>query len=89
MVEPSAGIIKNSVVSQISAFVYYNSQVMANVMDDPGFKSKFNSMIYTQIEKDFGNYIDAKARINSRSLHHVYEWNRAGEKSARLFKLNR
>jgi hypothetical protein len=89
MVEPSAGIIKNSVVSQISAFVYYNSQVMANVMDDPGFKNKFNSMIYTQIEKDFGNYIDAKARTNPRSLHHVYEWNRVGEKSARLFKLNR
>ncbi len=35
---------------------------------------------------DFGNYIDALARSKPKSLHHVYEWQRAGNKTARLFK---
>ena len=89
MAAPKAGIIKDSIVSQISAYLYYNSHVMAEVMKNQGFKNKFNSIIYNQVEKDFGLYIDAKARINPRSLHHVYEWDRVGEQGARLFKLNK
>lgn len=89
MSKTDKGIFKNSVVAQIAAYVYYNTEVMNNVMNNPGFKSKFNSMIFNQIEKDFGNYVDSKARISKKSLHHVYEWNRSGDPEARLFKLNR
>lgn len=33
-------------------------------------------------------YIDTMARLNSDSLHHVYEWYQAGSPAARLFDLN-
>lgn len=33
-------------------------------------------------------YIDAAARANPESLHHVYEWNETGSSSARLFKIS-
>ncbi|MGA1049197.1 MAG: hypothetical protein ACO3UU_14415 [Minisyncoccia bacterium] len=89
MSQADDGFLKNSIVAQISAYIFYNSEVMNQVMQNPGFKNKFNYMVYNQIEKDFGNYVDAKARISKRSLHHIYEWDRAGEAEARLFKLSR
>lgn len=33
-------------------------------------------------------YIDANARVNPDALHHVYEWDRAGSPSARLFDID-
>ena len=33
-------------------------------------------------------YVDASARVNPQSLHHVYEWYMAGEANARLFKFS-
>lgn len=82
------GLFKDSTVAQISAALYYQANVVAKLTDNPGFKSLFKSTIFDQINKDFGNYIDAKARTSPKSLHHVYEWKKAGQQSARLFKLN-
>ena len=70
--------LKDSTVAQISAYVYYNAHVI----------SKLSEMIFKQINEDFGNYIDSLARSRPKSLHHVYEWGKAGNKSARLFDLN-
>jgi len=47
----------------------------------------FKKIIFNQINKDFGEHIDAQARSKPKSLHHVYEWKRVGNKNARLFKL--
>jgi hypothetical protein len=33
-------------------------------------------------------YIDAEARSNPRALHHIYEWNKTGSPSARLYDIN-
>lgn len=82
-------LIKDSLVAQISAYAYYNSEIMSGLMSHTGFKKQFNNTIFKQIEEDFGNYVDAKARSSQRSLHHVYEWNRNGDKEARLFKINK
>jgi hypothetical protein len=41
-----------------------------------------------QFIEDFNAYADSFARANPHVLHHVYEWNMAGDESARLFKLN-
>lgn len=35
-----------------------------------------------------GKYIDARARMNERSLHHVYEWDKVGNENGRLFKFD-
>lgn len=82
-------IIRDSNVAQISGALYYQANVIAKLTTNKAFKETFKNTIYTQINKDFGLYIDAKARTNPKSLHHVYEWKKVGNKNARLFELNR
>lgn len=80
-------IIKDSTVAQISAALYYQANVVSKLSQNKKFKEVFQKTIYNQIQEDFGNYIDAKARTNPKSLHHVYEWKKTGNKAARLFQL--
>ena len=82
------GIIKDSTVAQISAFLYYEAAVLSKLTSNAEFKHLFKSTIFNQIEKDFGQYIDAQARTKPKSLHHVYEWNKTGNPTARLFDLH-
>ena len=84
---PKNGIIQDSSVAQISAALYYQANVIAKLTSSKQFKETFRKVIFTQIMEDFGNYIDAKARVSPKSLHHVYEWKRIGQKDARLFSL--
>ncbi len=81
--------LKDSLVAQISAAVYYKATVMSKLTSNKNFQNKFSTVIFNQIEKDFGEYIDAKARTTPLALHHVYEWKKAGDKEARLFELNK
>lgn len=81
--------LQDTTVAQISAALYYQSNVIAKLMSNTGFKNKFQTMIYNQIDKDFGDYIDAQARTKPKSLHHVYEWKKTGQEPGRLFKLNK
>jgi len=78
-------VLKESLVSQISAAIYYQAQVVSKITTTKGFQSSFRKSIFEQIEKDFGLYIDAKARTSPETLHPVYEWKRGGSPSARLF----
>ena len=82
-------VIKDSMVAQISAILYYKSHVIANLTSNKAFQDKFSEIIFQQIDKDFGEYIDALARSKPKSLHHMYEWKRTGQKTARLFTLSR
>lgn len=45
----------------------------------------FNKELSVFIEEALNKYIDAKARANPQSLHHVYEWDMVGSPSGRLF----
>lgn len=81
------GMLQDSNVAQISAALYYKANVISKLESNTAFKQKFHKIIFDQIEEDFGNYIDAKARIKPKSLHHVYEWRKTGQTSARLFNL--
>jgi hypothetical protein len=83
------GPLKDSTVAQISAFVYYEASVISKLTSSAKFKSLFVDTLFNQINLDFGNYIDSLARSKPKSLHHVYEWKRVGDKSARLFRLNK
>ena len=57
--------------------------------NNKAFQNKFKTVIFDQIDKDFGEYIDAQARVKPKQLHHVYEWDKIGNAQARLFKLKR
>ena len=83
------GVLKDSTVAQISAFVYYEAAVISKLTTNKAFQNAFSKLMFDQINLDFGNYIDALARSKPKSLHHVYEWKKTGNKSARLFKLNK
>lgn len=83
------GPLKDSTVAQISAFVYYEAAVISKLTTNSQFKTLFTKTMFDQINTDFGNYIDALARSKPKSLHHVYEWKKTGNKTARLFKLNK
>lgn len=85
---PTNGAVRDSNVAQISAFLYYQSNVMAKIEQNEEFKNLFKTTIFNQIDKDFGLYIDAMARTKPKSLHHVYEWNKTGLPASRLFALN-
>jgi len=84
-----SGPLKDSTVAQISAFVYYEAAVISKLTSNAQFKALFTKTIFDQINTDFGNYVDALARSKPKSLHHVYEWKRNGNKESRLFKLNK
>jgi len=49
---------------------------------------EFNRVLGGYTAESLGMYIDSKARMNSSTLHHVYEWGKVGDSSARLFKIN-
>jgi hypothetical protein len=83
------GILRDSTVAQVSAFLYYEAAVLSKLTTNAEFKNLFKTTIFNQIEKDFGMYIDSQARTKPKSLHHVYEWNKVGVPTARLFKLSR
>ena len=89
MYSNQSGPLKDSTVAQVSAFVYYEAAVISKLTTSAKFKELFTKTIFDQINTDFGNYIDALARTKPNSLHHVYEWKKTGNKSARLFRLNR
>ena len=84
----SGKILKDSTVAQISAAVYYQAQVASKITTNKQFQDKFQSVIFKQLDKDFGLYVDSQARVNPKSLHHVYEWNKTGNAGSRLFDLN-
>ncbi len=89
MYQNQKGPLKDSTVAQVSAYVYYEASVISKLTTNKAFQSAFTKIIFDQINTDFGNYIDALARSKPKSLHHMYEWKKTGNKSSRLFKLNK
>lgn len=87
--KPMSGAIRDSTVAQISAALFYKTNVMAKLASNPQFQSAFRNVIFDQLEVDFGAYVDAKARTSPKSFHHVYEWGRIGDDKARLFQLKK
>lgn len=83
------GTFKESLTAQISAAIFYQATVISKLETNKAFHSTFNKIIFDQIERDFGFYIDSQARTKPKSLHHVYEWQKVGQETARLFKINK
>jgi hypothetical protein len=88
MAGTSGTILKDSTVAQISAAIYYQAKVVSKITTNKQFQSKFQSVIFKQLEQDFNLYLDSQARMNPKSLHHMYEWKKVGNPKSRLFKLN-
>lgn len=81
-------VLKDSLVAQISAAIYYKSHAIIGLTESPKIKGAFKKIIFEQVQEDFGLFMDAQARSKPKTYHHVYEWKKAGNKESRLFKLN-
>ena len=51
-------------------------------------KKEFLNNIGRDVIETMKNYIDASARVNPSSLHHIYEWYRVGSPDSRLYDIN-
>jgi hypothetical protein len=51
-------------------------------------KTRFLQIMGEETKKFLAEFIDANARVNPDSLHHVYEWYQTGSAEARLFEIN-
>lgn len=51
-------------------------------------KKEFLNNLGPEITELASQFIDSNARVDYQSLHHIYEWSRVGDSSARLFDIN-
>ena len=50
-------------------------------------KKEFLNNLGPEITEMASQFIDVNARVDYQSLHHIYEWSRVGDSSARLFDI--
>jgi len=85
----SKGMIKdNGSISKIAAALYYKAASIDYLVNSTLTQKAVKTKIFNQINKDFSFYVDAQARSYTSRLHHVYEWKRPGDPSARLWSLD-
>lgn len=73
---------------KVSALATYDGTLITDLYLSQDNKNKINRGAAFVIKNYFDNYLDMKARQNRKAYHHVYEFNRTGEKTSRLFKGN-
>lgn len=88
-VKPSGVIDDGGMVQKISAALYYQAQVMTHMATEDCIQEGFTNKVFNKINTDLGNYIDMQARSKPKYLHHVYEWGKTGDRTARLFTLTK
>ena len=70
---------------QIDNIIKYSSGFLDGVQKG---KTSFLKTLGQATITSMAQYVDAQARSNPSALHHIYEWNRVGSPSARLFDLH-
>jgi hypothetical protein len=70
---------------QLDNIIKYSSGFLDGVQKG---KTSFLKALGQATITSMAQYVDAQARSNPSALHHIYEWNRVGSPSARLFDLH-
>lgn len=71
---------------KVLALSNYDSTVLTNLYQNPVNKQKINRGAAYVIKNYFDQYIDQRAKQDSRSYHHIYEFDKTGQAGSRLFK---
>ena len=71
---------------KVFALASYDGAVLQQTYQNPVNKTKINRGAAFLVRNYFDSYMDAKARVDAKSYHHVYEFDKTGDKNARLFK---
>ena len=70
---------------KVMALSTYDGTLLQNLYVNPVNKQKINRGAALLIKNYFNEYIDSRARQNPSAYHHVYEFDKTGNSSARLF----
>jgi hypothetical protein len=81
--------IHTNLAEAVSGALYYELMVAWHAGGSPEAMRKYNDKIYQGVEKNFGQYVDARARLMPKKYHHVYEWGGNGIKTARLWRMRK
>jgi hypothetical protein len=71
---------------KVFALATYDSTILERTYNKPENKRKISRGAAFLVKNYFDVYMDALARKATKSYHHIYEFDRAGSKDARLFK---
>lgn len=74
-----------SFTKEMNNIVQYSSGFLDGVQKG---KTEFLRLVGQATITSMAQYVDAQARSNPKALHHIYEWNKTGSPSARLFDLD-
>lgn len=80
---------ETNLVSAVSGTLFYELMVFWYAIGDDRAMSRYNDKIFEKLKKNYGKYLDGKARAMPRQYHHVYEWNMLGKEAGRLWKLTK
>lgn len=81
--------IQTNVAQVVMGALNYELMVAWHGLASTSAKQRFYDKAFPVLKQGFGEYVDARALTNPASLHHVYEWNRVGDKSARLWTIKK
>lgn len=70
---------------KVLALSSYDSTILQSLYINPVNKQKINRGAALLIKNYFNQYVDSRARQNPSAYHHVYEFDKTGNQSARLF----
>lgn len=73
---------------KVLALTTYDGTIINSLYLSPVNKQKINRGAAFIIKNYFDQYLDMKARQTPAAYHHVYEFDRTGQKDSRLFKAN-
>lgn len=86
MVKPKArkAIRTGNISEKIIATALFDTELINSIHNQE--KQRIQIFGLTMISKYFEAYVDNMARMNPYKYHHIYEWNRVGNKGSRLFE---
>lgn len=71
---------------KVIALSTYDSTVLTQLYQSPDNRRKISRGAAYLVKNYFDSYMDSKAKTFPDQFHHVYEFNRPGDKNSRLFK---
>lgn len=71
---------------KVIALSTYDSTVLTQLYQSPDNRRKISRGAAYIVKNYFDQYMDSKARSLPEQFHHIYEFNRPGDKNSRLFK---
>jgi len=70
---------------KVTALATYDSTLITKLYQDPINKRKINRGAAFILKNYFNEYMDSRSKQSPSQYHHVYEFDRVGQASARLF----